>query len=281
MVRFLLGLALFGVLAGCSPGPASEFRLGTFNLKNFAAADSDEKRVGLSRVLEALDADVLLLEEVGGSTALDILAGEPWVARRYGYRIRLEDNDPRGFGLALLASFPPGEAKSHRDDSFGAGYRYTRDCLEVHFDLGAARLALLGVHFRAQLADDPEHRLAEAERTRELAEEALRPDPELRLAVLGDFNDVPGSPPLEALTSGEPPLTGVVATLPASERWTIEPPGGQGGGELFDDVLVNPLLGAALEPATVTVLHDHDLPPELAWVSDHAPVAASFRVRGE
>ncbi len=42
MARFLLRLALLGALIGCSPGPASEFRLGTFNLQNFAAA-SDHK----------------------------------------------------------------------------------------------------------------------------------------------------------------------------------------------------------------------------------------------
>ncbi len=131
---------------------------------------------------------------------------------------------------------------------------------------------MLGIHFRAKVADDPEHRLAEAQETRRIADRLLGNDPELGLVVLGDFNDDPGSPPLEALEGPEPPLTSVVSTLPLAERWTT------GEAQLFDDLLVNPWLRAALRPDSVSVLHDDDLGAKLADVSDHAPVAASFRV---
>jgi hypothetical protein len=56
-----------------------------------------------------------------------------------------------------------------------------------------------------------------------------------------------------------------------AERWTTE-------GQLFDDLLVSPGLRAALRPDSVSVLHDDELDLELADVSDHAPVAASFDV---
>jgi endonuclease/exonuclease/phosphatase family metal-dependent hydrolase len=275
-----LALPLCAVMAACAPGGARELRLATFNVHNLTASDPPSKRRGVIEILEAVDADVLLLEEVGGAAALAGLA-----AGSYPYRVELEGNDQRGFGLALLSSLAPVRAKSHRDDRFGlAGdttgreYRYTRDCLEVHFDLPAGRLALLGVHFRAQLADDPERRLAEAEHTRQIADQLVQGDPELRLVVLGDFNDVPGSAPMDALLGPEPPFSSVASTLPAAESWTIEAPGGQGEGQLFDDLLVNPPLGAALRRDSVSVLHDHDLVEELAGVSDHAPVVASFRV---
>jgi endonuclease/exonuclease/phosphatase family metal-dependent hydrolase len=273
-----LGPLLGAALVACAPSGASELRVATFNAHNLAASDPPWKRRGVAEVLEVVDADVVLLEEIGGPAALAGLA-----TGRYPYRVELEGNDQRGFGLALLSSLPPVQAKSHRDDWFGLGpdaagreYRYTRDCLEVHFDTPVGRLALLGVHFRAQLADDPEHRLAEAEHTREIADQLVRDDPELRLMVLGDFNDVPGSPPMDALLDQEPPFTSVASTLPAADSWTIEAPAGQ--GQLFDDLLVNSPLRAALRRDSVSVLHDHDLAEELAAVSDHAPVATSFEV---
>ena len=262
---------LAAVPVACAPSGERELRLGTFNVRNLAAADLPAKRHGVAEILRRVDADVVLLEEVAGEAALDGLATEPAIAERYSYRVQVEGNDQRGFGLALLSTLPPAEAKSHRDDWFG-GYRYTRDCLEVHFDLPRGRLVLLGVHFRAKVADDPEHRLAEAEETRLLADRLLGDDPEPWLVVLGDFNDVPGSPPLEALEVPEPPLASVVSTLPLAERWTT------GDGQLFDDLLINPALEAALRRDSVSVLHDDELGAELADVSDHAPVAASFRV---
>ena len=268
---------LSAVLVACTPNGGGELRLATFNVRNLAASDPPSKRQGVAEILRLVDADVVLLEEVGGAAALDGLAAEPAIAGRYSYRLQFEGNDQRGFGLGLLSSLPPTEVKSHRDDWFG-GYRYTRDCLEVVFDLPGGRLALLGVHFRAQLADDPAQRLAEAEQTRLIADGLLADDPELWLVVLGDFNDVPGSPPLEALGGAEPRLSGVASTLPAAESWTIETTTGE--GRRFDDLLVNPGLGAALHPATVSVLHDHDLDADLAGVSDHAPVAASFDLGG-
>jgi endonuclease/exonuclease/phosphatase family metal-dependent hydrolase len=282
--RWLLGAAL-GLLA-CGPKHGSQVRLATFNAHNLAESDSPAKRRGVARILEAVDADVVLLQEIGGPRVLDALAAEPPVAGRYPYQVALPDNDPRGFGLGLLARLRPRTTKSHRDDRFalaedptGREYRYTRDCLEVHFDVPEGHLALLGVHFRAQLADDPDHRLAEAEHTRRIADELMRSDPELSLAVLGDFNDVPGSAPLDALVAPAPPLTSVTSTQPAPDRWTLEAPPGQGGGRLFDDLLVDQALMARLQSESVSVLHDPDLPEDLAEVSDHAPVAATFDIR--
>ncbi len=263
-------LLLPAALVACAPS-GGELRLGTFNVRNLAVSDPPAKRQGVAEILGRLASDVVLLEEVGGAAALDGLAAEPVIAERYPYRIEVEGNDQRGFGLALLSTLPPAEVKTHRYDSFG-GYRYTRDCLEVHFDLGRGRLVLLGIHFRAKVADDPEHRLAEAQETRRIADRLLENDPELGLVVLGDFNDDPGSPALEALEGPEPPLTSVVSTLPQAERWTT------GEAQLFDDLLVNPRLWAALRPDSVRVLHDDDLSAKLADVSAHAPVVASFRV---
>jgi endonuclease/exonuclease/phosphatase family metal-dependent hydrolase len=83
------------------------------------------------------------------------------------------------------------------------------------------------------------------------------------VVVLGDFNDEPGSETLLALGG---PSAG--ALLPAGEGWTVEYGGSR---SRFDD-----LLGPG--PERAAVIHDHDLPEELAGVSDHAPIAASYAV---
>jgi endonuclease/exonuclease/phosphatase family metal-dependent hydrolase len=257
--------------------------VGTFNVRNLAASSPEASREEVARIVLETGAEVVLLQEVAGQAALEAIVAEDSLDARFPYRIALPGNDPRGFGLAWLSRLPPVSVRSHAEDTFsyagdaaGRTFRYTRDCQELHLDWGGRRLALLGVHFRAQLVDDPEHRWAEAEQTRRIAERLVADDPELTLAVLGDFNDTPGSPTLEALVSESSwPLSSAASALPASERWSL-PGGSTEGGELFDDLLLNPPLWHALVPGSVTILHDDDLPPELAGASDHAPVVASF-----
>jgi endonuclease/exonuclease/phosphatase family metal-dependent hydrolase len=275
-------MAVGGALACAGPNPV-ELRVGTFNLRNLTASSPEATRQGVARIVQQSGAEVLLLEEVAGPGALEALAAQDSLSTRFPYRIALPGNDLRGFGLGWLSTLPPVKVRSHAEDRFslvgegtGRTFRYTRDCQELHLEWGGRRLTLLGVHFRAQLVDDPEHRWAEAQHTRRIADGLVAEDPELYLAVLGDFNDSPGSPTREALESQWTwPLFSTAAALPASERWSVDG-ATSGTGELFDDLLVNPPLWHALRPASVRILHDHDLLAELAGVSDHAPVTASF-----
>ncbi|MFC1641450.1 endonuclease/exonuclease/phosphatase family protein [Myxococcota bacterium] len=272
-----------------SAEPFRSFRVGTFNARELSALASASRQYKAARIVELMDADVVLLEEVAGRAALDALASQAPIRGHYSYRLARVGNDERGFGLALLSKWPPSWVRSHREDRFrlrgdeaGTAYRYARDCLEVHFKLGPHRLALLGVHFRSQVADDPEHRLAEAQHTRDIVDQLLERDPELKLLVLGDLNSTPGSAAWQTLVgissqSGRGPmLTDATQGLPPSERWTWEAFGKKPDGQLLDGMLANPNLASFLVPGSVAILHDDDLPSGLGEVSDHAPLAATF-----
>lgn len=268
----------------CQRDPAVSVRVGTYNLRNLSVGSGTEKIAQAAWIIGQLDADVVLLQEVGGQPALDLLGQEAPLAERYVVQVALSGNDRRGFGLAVLSRLTPTRLETHRDDWFDLGgdeqgndYQYARDCLELEFELGGRRLVLLGIHFRSMLGGGSEQRVAEAGRTRRIALDLMGDDPEALVAVVGDFNDVPGSPALSVLQGdegdGSPRLASVAATVPPEQRFSWE---GPDSCELLDDLLVSPALRAALVPGSVTILHDHDLPAELVDVSDHDPLAASF-----
>ena len=92
-------------------------------------------------------------------------------------------------------------------------------------------------------------------------------DPAAKLLVLGDLNDVPGSPTLEAAKGGL--LTDLVETLPEPDRYTYV---FDGQSEAIDHILVSPgLLAAVVE---TDIPHGNaDLGGD---ASDHDPVLARF-----
>jgi endonuclease/exonuclease/phosphatase family metal-dependent hydrolase len=244
----------------------------------------------LPRVAECIarfDADAVLLQEVGGEPVTTALLAEPALAG-LGYRARnAHGNDARGIELALLSRLPPVFEAQHQDERFdaqgglcepserGCEYAFARDVFEVELALGAQSVVLLGVHFKSKFHDEPGQRLAEARRTRAIAEEWFDADASVALAVLGDFNATPGEPAREALEASEPPLLGVTSALPLAEAWSARSPTGE--PLLHDDVLVSPNLAERLAASRVRILHEESLPEQLRGLSDHSPVVVSFR----
>jgi hypothetical protein len=60
--------------------------------------------------------------------------------------------------------------------------------------------------------------------------------------------------------------------LPSADRWTFDY---MGMLELVDHQMANPLIGAMLDPASVTIPHGADIEN----ASDHSPVLATYLVR--
>ena len=61
-------------------------------------------------------------------------------------------------------------------------------------------------------------------------------------------------------------------SVPAADRWTFN---FMGSLELVDHQMANPLIGAMLDPASVTIPHGADIDD----ASDHSPVLATYLVR--
>jgi len=231
-------------------------------------------RADVGKVLRAIDGDILVLQEVEHEAVLEELDALE-LDGAYPYIRVIDGNDPRGIDVGIMSKIPLDEVKSHKDESFTkAGtdsppYLYARDCLEVHVTYNGRALALLGVHYKAKENDNPDKRLAEAQHTREIADALSAATPQKGVLILGDFNDIPGSPPYLATAGDAGEFTNSAESVPSADQWTFDY---FGTLELVDHQFANPLMAARLDE--IRILHG----PEAEAASDHAPVIATYQV---
>ncbi len=151
-------------------------------------------------------------------------------------------------------------------------YNFTRDLPEFHITYGGNHLVFLAVHFRSKSGDDlPQKRLAEAQRARVIADGIAAADPTAAIFLLGDFNDVPGSAPIEAVRQKAPAFFDVADLVPIEDRYTFV---FQGRNELIDHQFTNPVAAAWLDQASVVI----DRSPPAQSASDHFPIMATYNV---
>jgi endonuclease/exonuclease/phosphatase family metal-dependent hydrolase len=245
-----------------------------------SAAEYAAHRGEIGKVIAAMNPDIAVLQEVENVAVLeDLVATE--LGGAYPAIAVVDGNDVRAIDVGVISKVPFTSIVSHKDDSFalqgtqGPEYRYARDCLEIHIDYNGREVVLLGVHFKAKDADPSSaiKRLAEAQHTRALADALFAEDGERAIAVLGDFNDTPGSPPhLAVLGEGDTQYKAAVDHVPAADRWTYNY---QGKLELIDHQMSNARLAAMLDPASVVIRHEADAKA----ASDHAPMMATYLVK--
>src|SRR5262249_38504889 len=156
----------------------------------------------IANVIGALDPDVAVLAEVENQGVLDDLNGK--LANKYATRSVIEGNDPRGVDVAALSKIAFSSVVSHKDDSFvlagtqGPNSPFAGAAVGSHLTFGGRSIVLLGIPFRSKgPPDDPNKRLAEAERARAIADGLTAADANLGVAILGDYNDLPNSDPVK------------------------------------------------------------------------------------
>jgi endonuclease/exonuclease/phosphatase family metal-dependent hydrolase len=282
--------ALLCSLAACSPGTdtsPTRVRIATFNTHDLFDDEQDGSETVVDRatylehlravghVLGALDADIAVLQEVENIRVLETLAAGEAASLGYVQAVLVPGNDPRGINIGVLSRLMFDSVVSHKTDQFpGAGgmYRYARDCLELHRAVRARDLVLLTVHLKSKaVPDDPDKRLAEAHHTRVIADSISAADRSAAILIIGDMNDVPGSPPLLAVQGQAPEsYSDAASVLPGA--WTY---GFGKTPELIDHQLMSPVLSPMLDPASVATPHDD----AVARASDHAPLAATYLLR--
>lgn len=268
--------------------PPETWTLATYNVQDLFDTTDDpraederptenrlqNKFTRLRRVLHILDADVVGLMEVETLAVLRRLNDEH--LRDLGYRetILIEGNDPeRGIDVALLSRFSVAHVVSHAGETFSDADGHTRrifsrDCLECHIILPSGEtLVVLVNHFKSKRGGEEETealRERQAARVRVLAENLSRLHP--LVAIVGDLNDTPDSPPLRLLTAQ---LSDILSDVPATHRATFMH---AGQPERIDYLLAAPALAARFVPGSVLI--PHDIWPKKA--SDHSPVRATF-----
>jgi uncharacterized protein len=228
----------------------------------------DAQVTQLGQGITALNADIVLLEEVETQNSLDGLMKK---VPRFPYAMLGETYTKASVDVAVLSRYAITEVRSHRNKSLyrpdGSFTRFSRDLLEVHVDVDGTRVIVFAAHFRSQVDDDPGRRVAEANGAREILLDSAREFPDALIVLGGDLNDIPGSDAINALDQA---LLRVAKDRPDNETWTYFY---SGRGQAIDHLYLAPNKGGAYVPGSFRVARE---PTGGYGGSDHGAVYADF-----
>lgn len=219
--------------------------------------------------IRAIDADVLILQEVETQKCIDALKerlGDEYTDYHIG-----EVREAASMDVAVLARADREiEVVTHRQDPFvredGETRRFLREFLEIHLRSQGQEVIVFGGHFRSKVNDDPVQRRAEATRARQIVEEVVQEHPEALIVLGGDLNDTPGSDTLEILMDGD--FMHRVAEDLYPDDWTIN---SNGRLNAIDHLLLVNGHGEVL-PDSVKIVREGNA----LGGSDHAALVADF-----
>lgn len=291
--------ALLLVLALVPADSAGEtLTIATYNLQNYTVADRmaagvyraeypkpELEKAALRQVIRALDADVLVLQELGGEPFLEELRRDlatEGVHYAHAVYMRAEDE---ARGLGALSKIPLHDVVRHTDMEFaylGGRERVRRGMLELGVGREESRVTLFVVHLKSRYTerdDDPAsviRRGAEATAARDRLLERF-PDPgaeAARFLVLGDFNDSPTSRAVRAFTRRGDNLE-IAALVPVAdsrgETWT-HVYRREDAYTRVDHVMVSAALLPRVAGGRATIFDG----PGTAEASDHRPVIVTL-----
>ena len=209
-----LGLLILAVL-DTTMSAAASFRVATYNLENYLDQPTEsrqfiksaEAKAKIRESIRALQPDVLALEEMGTTNALlelrDSLKADGLDLPFWEHVTGADTN----IHVAVLSRLPIVARQPHTNESFlldGRRFHVSRGFVEVTIEAAPGfNFTLLAAHLKSRRpvpqVDEAEQRLEEAKILRNIVNEHFAADPNARLIVLGDFNDVQNSPSTKAL----------------------------------------------------------------------------------
>lgn len=226
-------VALLGI--GLSAAAAETFRVATYNLQNYLdgpsgtrAAKPAAARAKIRESIHAARADVLALQEVGGTNALlELRAALKAGGLDYPHWEHVAAWDTN-IHLAVLSRFPIIARRPHTNDSFvllAKQYHVRRGFAEVDVRVTTNyTFTLLTAHLKSRLpgyeADEAELRTEEAKILRAKIDARFALDPDVNLVVLGDFNDTPDARSTRAIIGRRHAL---IDTRPAERNGDDQP----------------------------------------------------------
>jgi endonuclease/exonuclease/phosphatase family metal-dependent hydrolase len=197
------------VVASGSPSWAAEvFRVATYNLDNYLAQPSGTRpaksaagKAKIRESLRAMKADVVALQEIGGTNELlELRAALQGEGLDYPFWEHVAGFDTN-IHVAVLSRFPITARRPHTNDSFlllGRRFRVSRGIAEVEIQVNPRySFTLFTAHLKSRRpspeADQAEWREQEALLLREKIDARLAASPEANVIVLGDLNDTKDS----------------------------------------------------------------------------------------
>ena len=209
--RKALVLLLFGsITAG-----ANTLRVATYNVENYLDQPTESRPLPKSanaraKVCESicvLNPDVIALEEMGSTNALmelrASLKAKGQVFPQWEYIQGWDTN----IHVAVLSKLPFVAHHPHTNDNFlldGRRFPVSRGFAEVNIQAATNfTFTLIAAHLKSRRAvpeaDEAQFRLEEAKVLRGIVDEHFQADPDARLLVLGDFNDVKNSDSIKTI----------------------------------------------------------------------------------
>jgi endonuclease/exonuclease/phosphatase family metal-dependent hydrolase len=198
--RLLVALIASGAIAHA----AQTFRVATYNLQNYLEAPigtrpakSQAAKAKIRESIHATKADVIALQEVGGTNALlelrDSLKRE---ALDYPFWEHVSGWDTN-IHVAVLSKFPIVSRRPHTNDAFllfGKRHFVKRGFAEIDVQVNDRyKFTLLTAHLKSKLtvwdADEQELRDEEAVVLREKLENIFKSNANANVIVAGDLND--------------------------------------------------------------------------------------------
>jgi endonuclease/exonuclease/phosphatase family metal-dependent hydrolase len=270
----------------------------TYNIENYVAAGRrvenvyrpaypkpEAAKAALRRVMCALNADVLALQEMGPAAYLEELRRDlraEGVDYPYAALAEAADADRH---IAVLSRLPFRRVRTEADlefPYFGGREKVKRGVLEITVALGPVDLTLFVVHLRSRFTDrpdDPASAVCRAAEAGAIRDHVLRrfPDPAAaRFLILGDCNDTKGSKPLRLLTKrGQTIISKLLdAADPRGETWTYTY-FKTDTYERVDHFLVSPGLVSAVAGGRARIYDG----PGVREASDHRPVVVTLELQ--
>lgn len=284
--------ALLLLMAGSRAGTVT---LATYNVENYGPADRmiaagyrkdypkpEAEKSALRTVLRALNADVLVLQEMGPRPYLDELQRD---LRSEGV---VYPHALLGLGvdaarhIAVLSRLPlrPGAEPGELDFPYlGGRETVKRGLLEATVQTGAGELTIFAVHLKSRFTerpDDPGSAIRRAGEATAIRDYILRRFPEpgaARFVVLGDCNDGRTSRPVAFLQKrGKTEITRLLPALDSrGEVWTHAFRREETYSRV-DHVFVSPALAPAVEGGAARIYDG----PGVREASDHRPVVVTL-----
>jgi len=300
MRRFLVGLILVFLFAGSAA--AGPFRVANYNLENYLDqptetrlhVKSPEAKAKIRESIRTMNPDVLALEEMGGTNALlELRASLKNDGLDFPFWEYVQGFDTN-IHVAVLSRLAIVARRPRTNDSFlldGKRFQVKRGFAEV--DIRAATnftFTLIAAHLKSRLsdsaADEAEERLGEAKVLRGIVDARLAKEPNAKIIVLGDFNDVIDSAAAkEIIGRGKNRLFDTRPVERNGDAAPLHPPyfeprdiawtyfyGRSDTYSRIDFILTSPALRKNWLPAETSI----PIVPNWGVGSDHRPIVAGF-----
>jgi len=284
---------------------ADTFRVAEYNVENYLDqptetrrfVKSPEAKAKVRESIRALAPDVLALEEVGTTNALlelrDSLRAEG-LDLPYWEHVQGADTN---IHVAVLSRFPIVARHPRTNEAFlldGRRFYVSRGFADVRIQVASNfTFTLIAAHLKSRRpvpeADEGELRSQEARALRGIIDTHLKSEPEARLVVLGDFNDVKSSAAVKEIIgrgkaklidtrpaerNGDHPTNAVSHFEPMTVTWTYYY-GVDDTYSRIDYILLSPAMARYWAPEETYVSKI----PDWGVGSDHRPIVAAFEIK--